>query len=82
MKAKSRAGLGFNVAVNDGQKGVELVRVHGNPTRGRHSLQIEINRRLYWDERNFAKRDCFEDQRQAMTGLIAVICDYARGAIS
>jgi N-formylglutamate amidohydrolase len=76
------AGFGFKVAVNDGQKGVELVRAHGDPKRNRHSLQIEINRRLYWDERNFAKRDCFDEQRQTITKLIAVICDYARGEIS
>ncbi len=72
------AGFGFNVAVNDGQKGVELVRAYSDPAQNRHSLQIEINRRLYWDERNFAKRDCFDEQRQAMTKLIEVVCDYAR----
>ncbi len=72
------AGFGFNVGVNDGQKGVELVRAYSDPARHRHSLQIEINRRLYWDERNMVKRDCFEEQRQMMTKLVEVICDYAR----
>lgn len=73
------AGFGFNVGINDGQKGVELVRAYSDPAKDRHSLQIEINRRLYWDERNMIKRDGhFEEQRRIMTELVAVICDYAR----
>ena len=43
-------GLGYSVAINDPYKGVEIVRRHGRPARGRHSLQIELNRRLYMDE--------------------------------
>ena len=70
--------MGFHVGVNDGQKGVELVRAYSDPASERHSLQIEINRRLYWDERNMKKRDVFEEQRQVMTQLIEVICNYAR----
>jgi N-formylglutamate amidohydrolase len=45
---------GYRVAVNDPYKGVEIVRVHGRPADGRHSLQIEINRRLYMDEVSLA----------------------------
>jgi N-formylglutamate amidohydrolase len=45
---------GYRVAVNDPYKGVEIVRVHGRPAEGRHSLQIEINRRLYMDEVSLA----------------------------
>ena len=41
---------GFAVAVNDPYKGAEIVRRHGNRLRGRHSLQLEVNRRLYMDE--------------------------------
>jgi N-formylglutamate deformylase len=45
---------GYRVAVNDPYKGVEIVRVHGRPAEGRHSLQIEINRGLYMDEVSLA----------------------------
>jgi N-formylglutamate deformylase len=45
---------GYRVAVNEPYKGVEIVRVHGRPAEGRHSLQIEINRRLYMDEVSLA----------------------------
>ena len=40
---------GYHVTVNDPYKGVELVRAFGCPAEG-HSLQIEINRKLYMDE--------------------------------
>ena len=42
-------GLGYGVKVNDPFKGVELVRAYANPAAGRHSLQIEVNKRLYMD---------------------------------
>lgn len=42
--------LGYRVQVNHPYRGAELVRRHGRPDQGRHSLQIEINRALYMDE--------------------------------
>ncbi len=47
-------GAGYSVAINDPYKGVEIVRKHGRPAAGRHSLQIELNRRLYMDEATLA----------------------------
>ncbi|HEY7904161.1 MAG TPA: N-formylglutamate amidohydrolase [Casimicrobiaceae bacterium] len=44
------AARGYSVAINDPYKGVEIVRRHGQPGAARHSLQVEINRRLYMDE--------------------------------
>ena len=41
---------GYSVAVNDPYKGMELVRANGDPARNRHSLQIEVNRKLYMSE--------------------------------
>lgn len=43
-------GMGYEVEYNHPYKGVELVRRHGDPARNRHSIQVEINRRLYMDE--------------------------------
>ncbi len=40
---------GYGVKLNDPFKGVELVRAYSNPAAGRHSLQIEVNKRLYMD---------------------------------
>jgi len=41
---------GYSVAVNDPYKGMELIRANGDPAQGRHSMQIEVNRKLYMDE--------------------------------
>ncbi len=43
-------GAGYTVWLNHPYKGVELVRRYGEPAQHRHSLQLEINRRLYMDE--------------------------------
>ena len=50
---------GFVVGVNEIFKGVELIRRHSDPTNARHSIQLEINRKLYMDEENLAVHDGF-----------------------
>lgn len=45
--------LGYSVSLNHPYKGVELVRRFGAPEQDRHSVQIEINRKLYMDEHSF-----------------------------
>jgi N-formylglutamate amidohydrolase len=49
------AGMGYQVKVNDPYKGVELVRAYSDPKAGRHSLQIEISKRLYMNEATLEK---------------------------
>jgi len=51
--------MGYAVAINDPYKGVELVRRHGRPLERRHSLQIEVNRKLYMDEATLEKNRDF-----------------------
>ena len=43
-------GFGYGVEYNHPYKGVELVRRYGDPLAQRHSIQVEINRRLYMNE--------------------------------
>lgn len=43
-------GFGYDVAYNHPYKGVELVRRYGDPAANRHSIQVEVNRKLYMDE--------------------------------
>ncbi len=74
--------LGYRVALNNPYKGVELVHRYGNPSRGRHSLQIEINRGLYMNEETFEKHCGFEPLRQSLTHLIGRIADYAGDRIA
>lgn len=42
--------LGHSVGINQPCQGVELVRQHGRPAAQRHSIQIDVNKRLYMDE--------------------------------
>jgi N-formylglutamate deformylase len=43
------------VEYNHPYKGVELVRRYSNPAQHRHSIQLEINRKLYMDESTLAE---------------------------
>lgn len=42
--------LGYSVEYNHPYKGVELVRRHSAPAQNRHSIQLEVNRKLYMNE--------------------------------
>ena len=50
LVAATLRDLGYHVTLNDPYAGVELVRRYAEPSAGRHSLQIEVNRALYMDE--------------------------------
>ena len=51
--------LGYTVGINNPYKGAELIRKYANPSNGRYSLQIELNRALYMHEDRFIKNDSF-----------------------
>jgi N-formylglutamate amidohydrolase len=72
---------GYRVTVNDPYKGAELVRAWSNPAAGRHSLQIEINRRLYMNEDTFEKSEGFERLRDDITGLIEELAEFAKTSL-
>lgn len=78
MVAETLRGSGASVAINDPYKGVELLRRHGRPAERQHSLQIEINRRLYLDTKDYSRSPGFGSLSEVMDGLIATICRYAR----
>lgn len=70
-------GLGYDVRRNDPFKGVELVRRHGRPTAGRHSLQIEVNRRLYLNEDTREPTAGFDRLRAHLDGLLGRLAAFA-----
>ena len=70
-------GFGYDVKLNDPYKGVELVKAYSNPATGRHSLQVEINKRLYMDEATREKSQGFARLQAHLTELVRAICDYA-----
>ena len=77
--ASSLRDLGYSVAINDPYKGVELVRKHGDPAAGRHSLQIEIKRTLYMDERSLAPNAGYERLERTLTALTRAISGHVTG---
>ena len=70
--------LGYHVQVNDPYKGVELVRRYSDPAGGRHSLQIEVNRALYMDERRLARHEGFRRLCDDLDRLVGRVAAYAR----
>jgi N-formylglutamate deformylase len=68
--AATLAGMGYRVAINDPYKGVELVRLHGRPRERRHSLQIEVNRKLYMDEVTLERSRGFAALHANLTRLL------------
>jgi N-formylglutamate amidohydrolase len=73
--------MGYDVRINDPYKGVEIVRRYSNPPARRHSLQIEINRRLYMDERTREKNAGFAKLQADLTRLIQHLADYTKAAV-
>jgi N-formylglutamate amidohydrolase/predicted deacylase len=64
------ARRGYEVRVNEPFKGVELVRAYSDPAAGRHSLQLEINKRLYMDEASLAKTAGFHKLQADLLALV------------
>ena len=70
--------MGYFVKINDPYKGVELVRAYSEPAEHRHSLQVEINRRLYMNEDTREMHEGFATLQKNIDTLIAAVCAYAR----
>jgi len=80
-EARLRA-LGFHVALNAPYAGGYTTRHYGRPDRGRHCLQIEINRALYMDERNFEPKAALGKLRADMADLIACLGRLDPGSLA
>lgn len=70
---------GYSVAINDPYKGVELIARIGDPARRRNSLQIEVRRPIYMDERTREPNDGFSQVQRHMTLVLEKLSDYIRG---
>ena len=73
--------LGYSVAYNHPYKGVEIVRRHGAPGRHRHSIQLEINRALYMNERTFLPIERFDLVRSHLRSLVARLLDIKQDSL-
>jgi N-formylglutamate deformylase len=73
--------MGYQVKVNDPYKGVELVRVFSNPALRRHSLQVEINKRLYMNEATRSKHDGFAVLQKNLLVLVDAVLGFAASEV-
>jgi N-formylglutamate deformylase len=76
--ARQVNAMGYSVAINDPYKGVELVRRHGRPRENRHSLQIEIKRTLYMDERTLVPHAGYARLQRDLGTLCAALGRFVR----
>jgi len=81
LVADTVAAMGYSVAINDPYKGVEIVRRYGRPAEGRHSLQIELNRRLYMDEATLEPNSNYPNLRADLERLVAAVGDYVQAHV-
>ena len=70
--------FGYSVAINDPYKGVELVRKHGRPAENRHSLQVELKRTLYMDERTLAPNEGYARLQRDLARLVDILAAFVR----
>ena len=74
------SGRDFVVALNAPYAGGFTTGHYGSPRRGRHALQIEINRALYMDERRCRRKPEIDRLAAEMTALVThlgqVMCDW------
>ena len=75
--ADTLKGMGYSVKINDPYKGVELVRAFSDPKANRHSLQIEVNRRLYLDERTRQKTPGFARLERDIGAMVRRVAAFA-----
>ncbi|MBC7648864.1 MAG: N-formylglutamate amidohydrolase [Vitreoscilla sp.] len=66
-------GLGYSVAYNHPYKGVELVRRYSNPASQRHSIQLEINRKLYMNEKTLDITPGFTLLKKHLQSLVELL---------
>ncbi|MDH0200364.1 N-formylglutamate amidohydrolase [Comamonas aquatica] len=69
---------GYSVAYNEPYKGVALIGRIGQPHLHRHSLQIEINRRIYLDEDTRLPSAGFAQVQQHLQQLMPVVAEHVR----
>lgn len=81
MVADALRSRGFTVAINDPFKGVALIARLGRPAERRHSLQIELHRGLYMDERTRERSAGFGVLQAALTEVAGDIAAYVKSQI-
>ena len=63
------AGFGYTVSRNKPYAGGFITEHYGNPAVGLHAIQLEINRALYMDERQYQRSPTFTRLAEDMETL-------------
>ena len=71
---------GLGVAINDPYKGVELVKRFGRPHENRHSIQIELNRKLYMNEATRERNANYGMLKASLQRVMKQLAVYAKAA--
>ncbi|SMF72222.1 N-formylglutamate amidohydrolase [Xaviernesmea oryzae] len=71
--------FGYSVSLNIPFRGAELVSAYSAPARNRHSIQIELNRKLYMDEVSREKTTGYDELKANLAKLGHVMRDYVTG---
>lgn len=72
---------GFSVGINDPYKGAHLIDAYSDPAMNRHSIQIEVNRSLYMNEKEFEKNDHFCSLQTTLSSVIDELSAYVRAQL-
>jgi N-formylglutamate deformylase len=75
--ARVLRGRGYTVRINEIYKGVEIVKRQGRPAARRHSLQIEVDRALYMDQKTLEKTADFARLQADISYLIEALTNFA-----
>jgi N-formylglutamate deformylase len=75
--ARELRGRGYTVRINEVYKGVEIVKRQGHPAMHRHSLQIEVDRALYMDQKTLERSPGFNQVRADISELIEALQRFA-----
>ena len=67
---------GLSVQINDPYRGGDLVGTFGQPARGRHSVQIELNRALYLEEVTNNRGLGFNPLRATLANIVKDFCAF------
>lgn len=68
--------MGYTVSINAPYKGGEIVKRYGRPQANRHSIQIEINRRLYMNEATFVQTEGFHALQAHTKDFLRMLRDH------
>lgn len=79
LLAEAFRGEGLTVAINDPYKGVELVKRFGRPRQQRHSIQIELNRKLYMNEATRERTANYPLLQASLRRVVRRAAEFAAG---